>query len=334
MPWLWILASLLLAAITLWDVFITLFNPAGAGPLTQLWTRPLWACLLWIHRRRRIHRVLSLTGPFVLVVSILLWYALLGLSVLLALGAYSSSVVHGETRAPATLLEKFYFVTTTISSLGYGDLTPTQFPWTILSTTAALAGTVIITISLSYVLSVLDAAIARRKLAKGIFGLGTTSAQIIERARLHDAKDSLKPYILSLASEIDDQALKQLAYPILKFFHSVDPESVPARALLLLANSFFLLESLPEERRAPPGVSQLVWSSIKDYAQFRHASIVAVQESPKSCPRHLVESARALGITTEQSERFHKAWEDYRPLHTLLVTLCREEGWEDASHDG
>lgn len=329
-----ILAAALLAAVTLWDVFITLFSPAGAGPLMRLWTRPLWSCLLWLHERRRIHWLLSLVGPFVLIASITLWYALLGLSVLLALAAYSGSVVDNTTSEPAGLLEKLYFVTTTISSLGYGDLVPARFPWTIISTTATLAGTVILTISLSYVLSVLSSAIDRRKLAKEIFGLGTASLQIIERARLHDSQDSLKNYILSLTSQIEDQALKQLAYPILKYFHSVDPEAVPARALLVLADGFFLLDSLPDERRPPVGVSQLVWSSIGNYAQIRHARIVSVRDSNSDCPRTLVENAHQLGISTDRSERFEDAWDHYRPLRLLLVALCQEEGWGDETCDG
>lgn len=323
-----ILTAALLAAVTLWDVFITLFSPAGAGPLTRLWTRPLWSCLLWFHERRRIHWLLSLVGPFMLLASIVLWYVLLGLSLLLALAGYAGSVVDGTTNEPAGLIEKLYFVTTTISSLGYGDLIP-RFPWTLISTTATLAATIILTIALSYVLSVLGAAIDRRTLAKEIFGLGTTSLQIIERSRLHDPRDSLKNYMLSITSQIDEQACKQLAYPILKYFHSVDPEADPARALLVLADSFFLLDSLTDERQPPVGISQLVWSSIGNYAQMRHVSIVSVPDSNVACPRTLIENASQLGIPTDHSERFRQAWEEYCRLRVLLVTLCQEEGWPD-----
>ena len=96
-----------------------------------------------------------------------MWYALLGLGIFLVFTVPPDSVINHNTGASVDLLSKFYFVSNTISSLGYGDLVPSSFPRTLMSTVATLAATVILTVSLPYVLSVLSAAIERKKLAQG-----------------------------------------------------------------------------------------------------------------------------------------------------------------------
>lgn len=94
------IAAGLIAALTLWDVFITVFSTVGAGPLSRLWTGPLWRVLLLIHHRRPIHRVLTLTGPFALIAGIVLWYLLVGLALFLVVLAAPGSVVDGNTKEP------------------------------------------------------------------------------------------------------------------------------------------------------------------------------------------------------------------------------------------
>lgn len=318
------LASVALIALTLWDVFITVVSADGAGPLTRFWSDRLWSGLLRVHRRRPVHRLLSFTGPFILLASIVLWYVLLGAGMLLAFAAQPASVIDNATGAPADLAGKLYFVSSTISSLGYGDLVPSGFPWTMAGTLATLAATVIITISLSYVLSVLAAAIERRKLAQSIFGMGATLPGLIARVRLDSPEESLKNYILGLTSEIDHQALNHLAYPILKFFHAESVELSPARALLLLSDAFFVLGRVPDARRAPPGLQGLVESSIDNYVKYTSRNIISPRSTQGTA--HLVACARDLGVSTED-QAFTDALGDYLPRRSGLVALCREDGW-------
>jgi hypothetical protein len=103
------IASVILVALTLWDVFITVFSSSGAGPLTRFWSQRVWNGLLFIHRRWPLHRLLSLTGLLILLGSILLWYALLGLGVLLAFAASPESVINTNTGTSVDLLGKLYF---------------------------------------------------------------------------------------------------------------------------------------------------------------------------------------------------------------------------------
>lgn len=320
------IAAALIFVALVWDMFITVFSGNGGGPLSRTWYRLVWRGLLVVHQHRSIHRVLSLAGPFMLLASFLLWYLMLALALFLALAAPPGAVVSSTTGAPADLMELAYFVSSTISSLGYGDQVPTGFPWTIASTASTLGGAVIVTVSLSYVMAVLAAAIERRKLAQGIFGLGRTAAEIIEQARLHDPEQTLKVYVLNLTSELDHQALKLLTYPILKYFHSPSADLSPGRAILRLSDAMFLLGTMPEKKRPPRGLLHIADSSIARYVELSRP------EPPDdtrqgSQPEHLMETARALGATRGAQEEFDVALKKYLPRRDLLVQICREDGW-------
>ena len=311
-----------------WDMFITVFSGSGAGPLSRNWYRLVWRGLLAVHERWSIHRLLSLAGPFMLLASFLLWYVMLVVALFLALAAQPGSVVSDATGEPASLLDLAYFASTTVSSLGYGDQVPSGFPWTIASTISTLGGAIIITVSLTYVLAVLAAAIERRKLAQGIFGLGESAPEIMEHAQLHDPQQSLKVYVLNLSSEIDHQALKLLAYPILKYFHSPRAGLSLGRGVLFLSDTLFFLSAQPEAKRPPLGLLHVLDSSIARYVELSNLkSASKVEEQPQM--DHLRETADEVWATGEAPEQFNTALKQYLSRRDRLVEICRQDGWRE-----
>lgn len=320
------LASAVLVVLLVWDVFVTVLSGKGAGPLSSRWYRLVWGGLLIVHARRPIHSVLSFAGPFMLIASIVLWYVLLVAALFLALAAFHGSVVNNLTGDPAAGLDLAYFVTSTTSSLGYGDRVPSGFPWTIASTTATLAGTVILTISLSYVLAVLSAAIERRKLARGIFGLGETTREMIETATQSEGRETLNALVLDLVSQIDHQALKLLAYPVLKYFHSTRQELSLARALLAASDATFVLGLMPADTRPAQWVLGMLDSSVDKYVALGNS----VESSGCGSTQDmggLREVAHGLGL----AHAFEDTWGAYRPRRRRLLEMCRADGWREST---
>lgn len=313
----------LVILLVLVDVFVTIFSTSGAGPLTDRWTRLLWRALLALHRRRRIHQVLALTGPFMLLATIVVWYVLIGAGLLLVFAAHPGSVIDSSTNLPVDVIQKVYFVSTTISSLGYGDMVPSGFPWTLVATTGTFIATLVLTVSISYVISVIAAAIERKTLAQGIFGLGDSISEIIENARLDEPAHSLKHYITGIATTIDSHALKHLAYPILKYFHNPQADASPVRAILLFSDAFFVLGMRLDENSPPSGVERLVESSIRNYVQITRA-VMPVQ-APAQDPERLIARAYEYGIPIDAA--FEKQLESYLPVRRRLLALCSEDGW-------
>jgi hypothetical protein len=325
------ISSILILGAAFWDAFITVFSSSGAGPLTRFWTRRVWRGLLWVHRKRPIHRPLALAGPLMLLANIVIWYALIGAGFYSVYVAHPDSVVENTTRERANRIKKIYFVGTTISSLGYGDLVPSRFPWTVISSLSSFLGAVVLTVSLSYVLPVLAAAIDRQTLAQSIFGLGRTVPALIQRTGLGGPKGPLETYLLSLASAIDQYAHKHLAYPVLHFFHPSSADRSPARAILMLSDAFFVLRALEHRYRPPREVLQLVENSISNYAELASFGI-KLPSSSEPHPGDLVETVRELGLREEEDAGFRQALKEYMPRRRLLLALCREDGWCENEH--
>jgi len=319
------LAAGIIILAVLFDVFVTVFSTSGAGPLTDSWTRLLWRALLAIHRHRPIHKVLAFTGPFMLLASIVVWYVLIGSGFLVIFAAHPASVIDSTTGLPVGLVQKLYFTNTTISSLGYGGMVPSHFPWTLLATTSTFIATLVLTVSISYVISVIGAAIERKELAHGIFGLGETLSDIIDSSRLDEPQSSLQTYITGIANTIDSHAVKHLAYPILKYFHTPQANSSPARAILLFSDAFFVLGLRPSDKRPPLGVQRLVESSIRNYAHITQT--VISPQVPDQQPDRLMENAHESGIAEDAALK--ERLDAYLPLRRRLLALCYEDGWHE-----
>ena len=324
---LWVVGGLLVA-VTAWDAFVTVLSLKGAGPLTSLWTRQVWNGLLWIHDRRPIHALLSLVGPLMLLGTIVVWYLLLGLASYLVFAGSPHSVINNSTGASADFVQKVYFVGSTISSLGYGDLVPNGMPWTLLSSVAAFAGTVVLTLSLSYVLSVLSAAIERRTLAQSVFGVGSQLTSFIKNARLHDARESLQTHVLQIASQLDHHVYKHLSYPILHYFHTPRPDTSPARVVLLLSDAFFLLGAVaPEGKRPSPGLCQVVDGSIRSFIEHGTLPVPDNLGASSQAAAVLRTVARELQFDELDESSFGKAWRGYQARRHHLHEACRQDGW-------
>lgn len=322
---LYLLAALLFVVIA-WDAFLTILRANGPGPVTRLWSEPMWRCLLRIHRLRPVHRALSLAGPGFVLITILLWYFGLSLSLYLAFVANSASVVHSSSGAEANWLQKIYYVSNTVSGVGYGDWVPSGFPWTVLAALGALSTTIVLTVALSYVISVVSASLARKNLAQQIFGLGMSVEEIIARSGFAQEESSLKNHFLQVSSQITQHAHNHLAYPVLNYFHSLRAEESPARAILLLSDVFFVLSAAPASQRPPEGISKLIDSGITQCIERVFSGIVSPETQHQDLT-HLVESVRKLGGPVAGEEAFTRKLEEYRERRRKLEALCEEDGW-------
>ena len=294
--------------------------------MTDFWTRISWRTLIFVHRRSSIHRLLSLAGPAYLFTTIVLWYFVHTLAWTLIFWSEPGSIVDGTTRLPADLGETFYFVGTTVSSLGFGDFVPVGSPWSWLSNLSCFSSTVILTVSLSYVLAVLGAALDKQVFAEAVFGLGESVESFVSGACLGDVRASLKDYILKLASDLDKNSHRHLAYPILHFFHSPRLRNSTSRAVLLLADAFFVLEQLEDAQQRPPrGLLRLVQSSVSNFIRLTDTNL-AISIAPTDHQATLGHIARRLGVVS--MSQFDAQLEKFAPLRHQLLLLCAQDGWE------
>ena len=156
-----------LILIALRDIFDTLFHPSGKGMLSRALPRFLWRVVRRIGDRYPL--VQELCGPVTLLAVIASWTTLLALGwafvfwphlargFLLAPGLSSS--------AQGGLVDALYLSLVTLTTLGYGDITPTNGWLKVLVPLEALVGFGLLTASLSWVVSLYPAFSRHRSLA-------------------------------------------------------------------------------------------------------------------------------------------------------------------------
>ena len=152
------------------DIFDTLFHPSGKGMLSRALPRPLW------HGVRRIGAryptIRELCGPLALLAVIASWVLFLALGWALLFWphlpegfSFTPELSHS---AHGGFVDALYLSLVTLTTLGFGDITPASGWLRVLVPLEAVLGLVLLTASLSWVVSLYPAFSRHRSLAHEI----------------------------------------------------------------------------------------------------------------------------------------------------------------------
>lgn len=254
------LVGALLIMTALRDIFHELFNPGASSRLSHAITRGVWA---GCRRTTRRGRAILVAGPLSLILIILSWVALLILGWALVIWPQlpeGFSLASGlDPRRNESFIDALYLSTTTLTTLGYGDIAPGSEWLRILLPFEALLGFVLLTASITWVLSVYPVVNRRRALARSI--------SLIRRA--HGERFGQE--------EVDAHTLEYLAlelirvegdlrrFPVTYFFYERDERMGLAAVLPELLQ---LLEHCAETRlRSVQGRAHILRSALEDFCQ-------------------------------------------------------------------
>ena len=215
-----------LVFVALRDIFQQLFRPHGQGSLSRLLMRSIWRLFSRFAARRPA--LLGLAGPSVLLAIIATWVVLLVIGSALIFWPYLpegfllATGLHPQ--AQDSLIDALYLSLVTLTTLGYGDITPTSGLLRILAPLEALVGFGLLTAAISWVLSIYPALSRRRSLAQRITlirnaesqtGIGVTQmgAEAAERML-----DSLTSQLVTVRGDL-------LQFPVTYYFYSTDERS-------------------------------------------------------------------------------------------------------------
>ncbi len=167
-------SGVLVVAVTLRDIFHTLWHPSGRGSLSTWVMRAVW----WVGRRREGGG--GLAGPAGLALVVLTWVALL-----IAGGAlvYAPHVPEGfvfqsglDVSARNDVLDAVYLSAVGLATLGLGDIVPAGGWLRLAVPVHALVGFGLLTASVTWVLQIYPALIRRRSLAVRLAALRSVPA--------------------------------------------------------------------------------------------------------------------------------------------------------------
>jgi len=215
---LWFVVATVIIIVTIYDTVYTVLSHNGAGPITSFWTKYAWKLVLWCRYRLNWTLPIKIGGPVILLLIIAVWYGLMNLSwfIMFYNGDYS---IKGDTQGAVGVLDVLYYLGSTFTTLGMGDVVPSGFPWTLITTSGALVVTVLTSLGIAYLIPVVSAVIDRRAMISAMELIGKTPADILQAAWTGSDSGMLDGEVLNVSGNLIKESYRNYVYPVLGFFY-------------------------------------------------------------------------------------------------------------------
>ncbi len=214
------------------DIFHQLFHPGGSGHLSDVLARSLWR--MFQRLNTRYSAPLGLAAPTALVVIIASWTALLAVGWALVYWPYMpEGFLYSTALSPsanAGFIDALYLSLMTMTTLGYGDITPTDGMLRVMVPVQSLLGFGLLTASVTWVLSIYPALSRRRTLAQEISLLHIAESKGAKNVSKMDAQ-TVEQLFRELASRLAGVRNDLLQFGITYYFHGGDEHSALSAGL-------------------------------------------------------------------------------------------------------
>ncbi|WP_222919875.1 potassium channel family protein [Natrinema sp. SYSU A 869] len=317
-----VLGILLLVIVVVDLLWTTLWVEGSAGPLTSWLMAVTWRVFRQVGDRRS--RLLTLSGPSILVIGLLVWIILLWTGWTLVFASAEYPLIDTVNGGSISWSDRFYVTGYTIFTLGNGDFAPREGPWQIAMILTTASGMLFVTLTVTYVLSVLDAVTQKRSFASSVSGLGTRSDEIVRTSWNGDEFDGLELSLNALASQLNTLTANHKAYPILHYFHSGQTERAPVTSVALLDETLTLLRfGVPEPDRPSDTIVKNVRASVHSYLETLHNGFI--EPADRTPPAQDLEPLRDAGVPTVPDEMFDESVENLSERRRLLLGLVESD---------
>ncbi|MDX1542024.1 MAG: potassium channel family protein [Geminicoccaceae bacterium] len=317
--------GVVLIALTMIDVFWTTITARGAGSITARLTQSLHRGLRRLAELAHLERLLAVGGPLILCLTFTVWVSLLWAGWWLLVQSDPQAVVSSATGLPGGPIDRLYFVGFTLSTLGIGDFKPGSGLWRVLTALMALNGLVVITLAITYILSVLSAVIAARQTAGQISALGRSPEEILIRGFDGQSFGPLETWLGTLMPSVLALAQNQLAFPIMHTFRSMTADAAsPARAALLAEAVLLLRAGVAPEARPSPGLTAPVDDALD---QLLRTMLPNLQVHPETPPAPDLRTLARDGVSVVNQEDWRATLAAERQRRQQLHALVRLDGW-------
>ena len=183
-----IVAGLLVIVITFLDFFHTTLSGNGFGFISEVINRLLNRLII----QNKDRGIFIYSGLTHLLINTMVWLVLLFLGAFIVFTAGDEMVIHEMSGLPANNYERFYFTAYVLSTLGIGDYVPGNETSQVLAGILSFTGFILITIGLTYLLSVVQANLKKKELA---FLISTTGKDVEEIYNYFKKEDGLSDLV-------------------------------------------------------------------------------------------------------------------------------------------
>ena len=309
-------------------LWTTVWVEGRAGPLTtrlMAWT--------WNGLRRiggRDSRLLALSGPLVLTISLTTWIALLWIGWTFVFAGAPDSLVDTSGPGPISWAERFYFTGYSLFTLGNGGYAPQGSVWQIVTVLTTGSGMLFVTLIVTYVLSVLGAVTQKRTFASNVSGLGETSESVVRAGWTGERFSGFDLPLNTIATRLDELTVNHMAYPILHYFYTADQQYAAVVSVAVLDETLTLLEfGIPEANYQNRATVKSARSSVDNYLEMVNATFTTSDDAP---PTPNLDLLRETGLPTVSDEEFADSLTDLcdRRRDLLGLVTSDEHSWPQA----
>lgn len=358
-------AGFVLLALIVFDIYATvLHSSARYGPVGESLNRSVWrvmrAAAFRLSRGNR-HRLLNMVGPLLLPLLIVVYIVLLVLAFALVYyphipGGFTFSGAHPQPG----WIDAVYFSGVTLTTVGYGDVLPRLAPLRFLALFEAASGLIVISLAITYILTVYAALERKRAVAVSLYhqaGEGADVAGFIAHHFVEGRFYGLRDALRTVTRDLQGLHESHIDHPVIHYFHPVEVYKGTPRVLFLLLETCSViraaidreensdLRNYPEVRTLDAGVrhvlTQLVDSlDLERRTRPRRPTKQEEQEATQRWRRRYEQTLarlRECGIGVRRDTE--QGWEEYRAqreewesrLRRLAIHLGYD--WEEVTGD-
>lgn len=320
-----------LVALTLADAAVTALSMVtGTGPVTGRVARGVWRTLLAVHTRTpRGGRLPEWSGTFTLLGVFLTWTLLLWAGWWLVFVAHENAVVTSRTSVPADAGARLYYTGYTLFTLGTGDYVPGTGWAQVATIIASLSGLFLITLSITYLVQVVQAVVHKRAFAQQVHALGSDAAHVIATGWTGSGFSSMfNQHLVSLTEPLLRMGEQHVAFPVVHYFHSSDHRKAPAVAVAVLDDVLTLLDvGVVPEARPDPAATGPLRSALDQVLETLQDQFFPVADRARPAPP--LSALRREGVPEVDEERYAARVREHVHRRRTVRGFLHSDGWRD-----
>lgn len=329
----------LICGFTLLDIFLTVLHArSGTGWLSPWVNEAVWRTVRTISRALPYRDTIrSYNGPLVLVAIVVVWAGLLNVGLaLLVLPGLGTGIVAPDGPTDTGFVTALYYSGYSFLTIGHGDLVPQTGPYRLLMIAEGFLGYSVLTLSLTYFMSVFSALVRRNTFALSLHHASARTgdaAELLARLLAGGTIGDASNQISGFAARLEDLHESHHFYPVLHYFYFPAAYYALARIILVALELPTLIRcALPRERYGElidsAAVEQL-WSAARHLIDDLGGTMLRTTRKGAAAPAEVRERA--------WHERYRRAVARLRENEVETVTdaagaaryLELREPWDD-----
>ena len=312
MAWLSRTFGIVLIVIAAVDIFMTVLYPrTGKSILSMPISRVTWKIFRQIARWVKSDRPLSYCGSVILIVIAVVWIALFILGfAFVNWPVLGDEIVASQGKTPTDFGTALYYSGFNFTTLGIGNLVPKTTVCQLVTILEAALGFATFTVTLTYLLSVLNALTQRNVFALSLHhrtGTKANAAELLLGWGTGGEFDKAKSDISNIARDLFQLLESHHSYPILHYFRFHEAQYSLARMTLITMDTATLIKTALHQQQYRTLINSTAVTELQSGGLYMLKQL-------------------ANSFLPNQSKKVHSQEKEWRKWYYLVVKRLKSEG--------